>query len=149
MNRSSLPLRLGPALQEFVLSEVHLVQIKLQRKSCQMLSVSIAIHIPRWEKPTSPPDNRVMVKMTEIMVTMTIHTRCWWWWWWHKHQQPQEQAVHTKQMSLWNGCGWRAAPAPGHPGPRICDLFCSTPPASNPPPICALSCWFRWNSHCA
>ena len=74
MNRSSLPLRLCPALQEFVLSEVHLVQIKLQRKSCQMLSVSIAIHIPRWEKPTSPPDNRVMVKMTEIMVTMTIHS---------------------------------------------------------------------------
>ena len=128
MNRSSLPLQLCPALQEFVLSEVHLVQIKLQRKSCQMLSVSIAIHIPRWEKPTSPPDNRVMVKMTEIMVTMTIHTRCWWWWRWHKHQQPQEQAVHTKQMSLWNGCGWRAAPAPapGHPG--FVTFFARHPP---------------------
>ena len=143
MNRSSLPLRLCPALQEFVLSEVHLVQIKLQRKSCQMLSVSIAIHIPRWEKPTSPPDNRVMVKMTEIMVTMTIHST-------HTMlmMMPQASAAagagspHKADVTLERLWVARCSSSSSR-SPRICDLFCSTPPASNPPTICALSCCFR------
>ena len=49
-----------PPLHEFLLSVAHLVQIKerlrsgserkLRRKSCQILSVLIPIHIPRWQK---------------------------------------------------------------------------------------------------